>query len=106
MATHCAGVTATWNSVDFGEVVDIKVSLGGDLPIARGSTWTLDAGSITIACLSTANISAAQFGKKATLSLAGGGLSFSTKAICERVDLSGTVNDIARYAASFKIAPE
>ena len=106
MATYCAGVTATWNSVDFGEVVDIKVSLDGDLPIARGSTWTLDAGSITIACLGSANISAAQFGKKATLSLAGGGVDFSTKAICERVELSGTVNDIARYAASFKIAPE
>jgi hypothetical protein len=106
MATECTSVAATWNGVTFGEVVDIKVVVGGDLPLARGSTWTLDGGSITLSCLSTANISMASYGKKATLSLAGGGLTFSTKCICERVELSGKVNDVARYAASFQITPE
>jgi hypothetical protein len=106
MATECAGVTASWNSTDFGEVVEIKVNAGGSLPLARASTWAFDVGTIDISCLSTANVSLAQYGKKATLAISGGGLTFSTKAICERVQLSGRVNDIARYAVTFKITPE
>jgi hypothetical protein len=106
MATECAGVTASWNSTNFGEVVEIKVNAGGSLPLARASTWTFDAGTIDISCLSTANVSLAQYGKKDTLTISGGGLTFSTKAVCERVQLSGRVNDIARYAVTFKITPE
>jgi hypothetical protein len=106
MANECAGVTASWNSASFGEVVEIKINAGGGLPLARGSTWALDAGTIEIVCLSSANVSLAQYGKKATLAISGGGLTFSTKAICERVQLSGKVNDIARYAVTFKITPE
>jgi hypothetical protein len=106
MATECAGVTASWNSTNFGEVVEIKVNAGGSLPLARASTWAFDVGTIDISCLSTANVSLAQYGKKATLAISGGGLTFSTKAICERVQLSGRVNDIARYAVTFKITPE
>jgi hypothetical protein len=106
MANECAGVTASWNSTNFGEVVEIKVNAGGSLPLARASTWAFDVGTIDISCLSTANVSLAQYGKKATLAISGGGLTFSTKAICERVQLSGKVNDIARYAVTFKITPE
>jgi hypothetical protein len=106
MANVCTGVTASWNSTDFGEVVEIKVNAGGSLPLARASTWAFDVGTIDISCLSTANVSLAQYGKKATLAISGGGLTFSTKAVCERVQLSGKVNDIARYAVTFKITPE
>jgi hypothetical protein len=106
MANECAGVTASWDSTNFGEVVEIKVNAGGSLPLARASTWAFDVGTIDISCLSTANVSLAQYGKKATLAISGGGLTFSTKAICERVQLSGRVNDIARYAVTFKITPE
>lgn len=106
MATECAGVTASWDSTNFGEVVEIKVNAGGSLPLARASTWAFDVGTIDISCLSTANVSMAQYGKKSTLSITGGGLTFSTKAVCERVQLSGRVNDIARYAVTFKITPE
>ena len=106
MANVCTGVTASWNGQPFGEVVEIKVNAGGSLPLARASTWTLDAGTIDISCLSDDKLSPHDYGKKATLSIAGGGLAFSTKAICERVQLSGKVNDIARYAVTFKITPE
>jgi len=107
MANVCTGVTASWNGQPFGEVVEIKVNAGGSgLPLARASTWTFDAGTIDISCLSTANVSLAQYGRKATLTISGGGLTFSTKAVCERVQLSGKVNDIARYAMTFKITPE
>ncbi len=106
MANVCTGVTASWDGKPFGEVVEIKVNAGGSLPLARASTWAFDVGTIDISCLSTANVSLAEYGKKDTLTIAGGGLAFSTKAICERVQLSGRVNDIARYAVTFKITPE
>jgi hypothetical protein len=106
MANECAGVTATWNSTPFGEVTDIKVIAGGNLPIGRDSTFALDAGTIEIACLATANITMAQHGLKATLSLAGGGMTFSSKAICQSLQLTGKVNDVARYSATFKIVKE
>ena len=111
MANECAGVTATWNATAFGEVVEIKTSIGGGLPLGRGSTaagsvWAFDAGVIEIACLHTANISLAQYGKKATLDISGGGLTFTTKAICQSLQIAGKVNDVARYAATFKIVQE
>jgi hypothetical protein len=48
----------------------------------------------------------AQFGKKATLDISGGGMTFTTKAICQSLQLAGKVNDVARYAATFKIVQE
>jgi hypothetical protein len=106
MATECAGVTATWNSTAFGEVTDIKVVAGGSLPIGRDSTFALDAGTIEIACLATANITMTQHGLKAVLDLSGGGMTFTTKAICQSLQLAGKVNDVARYSATFKIVKE
>ena len=106
MATECAGVTATWNSVAFGEVTEITVDAGGGLPLGRDSTFAVDAGTIQIACLATANITMAQHGLKATLDISGGGLTFTTKAICQSLQLAGKVNDVARYTATFKISKE
>lgn len=106
MAINCAGVSATWNTVAFGEVTKIDVVRGGELPEARGSTWTLDAGTIEITSLSTAQLSAAQYGIKSTLAITGGGLTMTTKAICQTLRHTGTVNDVARYVGTFKIVME
>lgn len=103
MATYATGITATWNSVDFGEVTELKVTHGGSLPMARASTWTLDVGTIEIACLTTANISAANYGKRGTVTIAGGGLAYSGAAVLEKFTLSGVVNDVARYAVTLRI---
>ncbi len=79
---------------------------------ATSRPWSFDMGSIDIACLSTAvtsgtsAVSVTQYGKKATLALAGGGLTYTTKAVMQRMDMVGKVNDITRYALSFKITPE
>ena len=106
MAIACAGVTATWNSVAFGEVTKIDVTRGGDLPMARASAWTLDAGTIEISSLSTANLTATQYGVKSTLAIGGGGLTLTTKAICQTLRATGTVNDVTRYVGVFKIVME
>lgn len=106
MANNCAGVTVTWNGVNFSEVTELKVSLGGSLPLGRASTFAVDAGTIDIACLAADNISPAQYGVKSTLQIIGGGMNVTAKAVCQTVQLAGKVNDIARYSASFKIMKE
>ena len=103
MATYATGVTATWDSVNFGEVTELRVTHGGSLPLARGSTWTLDVGTIEIACLTTANISTAKYGKRAAVSITGGGLAYSGTAVLERFTLQGVVNDVARYGVTLRI---
>lgn len=106
MATYCSGLTVTWNASPLGEVVDLKVINGGSLPLGRDSTYSVDAGSIEIACLSTAAISSGQRGLKYTLAISGGGMDFSTKAVCQSLQMIGKVNDVARYTGTFKIMKE
>lgn len=110
MATYATGITATWNSVAIGEVIDIKVVHGGQMPATRsGEPWAVDAGTIDIQCLSTASGSAtspSEYGAKRTLAITGGGLTYTTKAVLQRLELVGKVNDVARYAMSFKRTPE
>jgi len=106
MATACAGVTVTWGGAALEEVVDIKVNAGGSLPIGRDSVIALDAGTIEIACLHTANVSLAERGLKKTLAFTGGGLECSTKAIFQTLNMAGKVNDVARYNVSYRIVME
>lgn len=103
MAIYCTGVTATWGGATLGEVVEVNVVKGGEMPLGRDSTWTLDAGTIEIKCLSTANLSMAEYGLRKTFALTGGGLTFTTKAVCQTLRMAGKVNDVARYEASFKV---
>ena len=103
MATYSAGVTATWNGTNFGEVTELSVTHGGAMPLARASTWTLDVGTIEIKCLTTANISTANYGKRSLLTITGGGLAYSGKAVLEKFTLAGVVNDVSRYAVTLKV---
>ena len=103
MATLASGVTATWNSTDFGEVTELSVTHGGAMPLARASTWTLDVGTIELKCLTTANISTTNYGKRATVTIKGGGLAYSGKAVLEKFTLAGVVNDVSLYAVTLKV---
>jgi hypothetical protein len=103
MATYANGVTAKWNSTDFGEITELSVTHGGAMPLARASTWTLDIGTIEIKCLTTANISTANYGKRADLAITGGGLAYSGKAVLEKFTMAGVVNDVTRYAVTLRV---
>jgi hypothetical protein len=107
MATYAAGVTATWNGTSFGEVQKLTVTHGGSLPLARASTWTLDVGTIEIECLHTANISTTNYGKRGTVTIAGGGLGYTGTAVLEKFTLAGAVNDgqgdVSRYTVTLRV---
>lgn len=103
MANVCTGVSVTWCSTALGEVTEIDVSVGGSLPLGRDSTFSVDAGTITLKCLSTAALGLSQYGIQGDLAITGGGLTLTHKAICQTLTLSGRVNDVARYGATFKL---
>jgi hypothetical protein len=107
MATPCTGVTVLWNSVSFQEVVSVKPTLGGSLPITRSgqSPIALDMGSIEIACLHSANCTLTNYGKRATFQVQGPGLAFTHKAIFERLQVQKQTNDVERYTVTLRLAP-
>jgi hypothetical protein len=108
MAINAAGVTVTWNSVEFKEVVDLKVQHGGDLPISRGSTsspFALDLGTIDVVCLGTANCTLANYGKRATFQVSGPGVTFTHKAIFQRLAVEKKVNDVQRHTVTLRFSP-
>lgn len=103
MANVCTGVSVTWSGTTLGEVTEIDVNAGGSLPLGRDSTFSVDAGTITLKYLSTAALGISQYGLQGTLAITGGGLTLTHKAICQTLTLSGRVNDVARYGATFKL---
>ena len=108
MANYAAGVTVTWNSVAFQEVVDLKISHGGDLPISRGSSgspFALDLGTIDVVCLGTANCTPANYGKRATFQVTGPGVVFTHKAIFQRLAVEKKVNDVQRNTVTLRFSP-
>jgi len=108
MAINAAGVTVTWNSVAFLEVVDLKVLHGGDLPISRGSAgspFSLDLGTIDVVCLGTANCTPANYGKRATFQVSGPGVTFTHKAIFQRLAVEKRVNDVQRHTVTLRFSP-
>jgi len=108
MAINAAGVTVTWNTVAFQEVVDLKVQHGGDLPISRGGAGTpfaLDLGTIDVVCLGTANCTLNNYGKRATFQVTGPGVVFTHKAIFQRLAVEKKVNDVQRHTVTLRFSP-
>ena len=111
MAGYCTGVTVNWRGTAIGEVTEFRVGAGGSLPLARtGGAWAMDMGTVELASLSTASsgsaMSLSEYGMKGLLSFSGGGLTLTTKAICQTLDISGKVNDVYRFKGVFRIVKE
>jgi hypothetical protein len=116
MAGYCTGVTVSWRETAIGEVTEFRVGAGGSLPLARGSTaatsgaWAMEMGTVELASLSTAaatsTMSLSEYGMKGLLSFSGGGLTLTTKAICQTLDITGKVNDVYRFKSVFRIVKE
>ena len=103
MATYSTGITAIFDGTAFVEVTGLSWQYGGGLPKGRSTLWTDEVGSVSIACLGTANISTAKYGTRADLVLSGGGVSLTTKAVYESLNVTPELNGLTRYAVTFKI---
>lgn len=121
MPMYSAGTTVKWRSTALGQVTGLRfVKGGGGLPIGRRKAFAVDAGTVEISsvCATTSEtmISFAkvdQYGVKGTIEIQGtggttgqGSLTVTTKAICQSLDISATVNDVWRLKGVFKIVME
>jgi hypothetical protein len=110
MAGYCTGVAVSWRGTAIGEVTEFRVGAGGSLPLARGvsggTPWAIDAGTVELASFSTAAMKLSEYGTKGLLSFSGGGLTLTTKAICQTLDITGKVNDVYRLKSVFRIVQE
>lgn len=103
MATYSTGVAVTWNSIAFQEVTGLSWTYGGGPSKGRSVRWTDDAGTVAVSCLGTANTSISDYGKRATLSIDGGGQSLTNPAVWESLSVANEVNGVTRYTVTLKL---
>lgn len=103
MATYSTGISATFDGTAFVEVTDLSWQYGGGLPKGRSTTWTDEVGSVSIACLGTANVSTAKYGTRADLVLSGGGVSLTSKAVYEGLSVTPELDGVTRYTVTFRL---
>jgi hypothetical protein len=120
MAGYCTGVTVNWRGTAIGEVTEYRIGAGGSLPMSRGSTvagfspWAMDMGTVELASVATNTAATAslslcslnQYGTKGELSFSAAGITLTTKAICQTLDITAKVNDVYRVKAAFRIVKE
>lgn len=103
MATYSTGISATWGGTAFAEVTGLAWTYGGGAAKGRDAVWTDDLGTVSIECLSSANVSTAEYGLRKQLVISGGGANLTTYAVYESVGVAGEVNGVTRYTVTFRI---
>jgi hypothetical protein len=103
VATPSQGITVTFDGVPFTEVTDLQWTYAGGSSKGRSVAWTDDAGSVTLACLGTANTSTTNYGKRASLDVTGGGMDLTFMAVYEQVTAAAELNGATRYGVTFKL---
>lgn len=103
MATYSTGISASWNSVTFTEITGLSWTYGGDNTI-RSATgfFALSHGSVSFEALG-ATPTIANIGQRGNLSITGGGVGLTIKAVLKSVSAAAEVNGVARYTADFTI---
>jgi hypothetical protein len=103
VATPSTGVIVTWGGTPFSEVSDVSYTYGGSSPKGRSVIWTDDAGTVSISCYGTTNLSTSEYGLRKSLAISGGGFALTVNAILESIGVQHAVNDVTRFSVSFKI---
>ena len=81
MATYSTGISVTWGGVAFTEVTAAAPVYAGGPSKGRSVVWTDDAGTCTVECFGTANVSSAEYGLRKQLVISGGGVALTTYAV-------------------------
>lgn len=103
MATRSQGISVQWGGVAFDEVTDLQVTHGGGAAKGRSVIWTDSAGTVSVSCFGTTNISTYQYGVRNDLAISGDGVSLTAKAVYEGVTVTPELNGVTRYSVSFKL---
>lgn len=106
MATYSTEITASWGGSSFSEVTDIAVSFYGGPGKGRVTTvpvWTDEVGNVSVTAFGGTNMSTAEYGKRAILSVSGGGVSLTNYAVYESLSAKPELNGVTRYTATFRL---
>ena len=100
MATYSQGCVVSFPGATFTEVVSVSVDRGGSVPIGRSaSSYAQDYGSVTVEALG----GSFTYGAYGTLTISGGGVSLTEKAVCTGVSATAQTNDVTRYSVTFAL---
>ena len=104
MATYSTGITATWGSTTFTEITDLTWTYGGENVIrASGpALFNYSHGSVSMVALGTTP-TISSVGDRQTLTISGGGVGLTIKAVLKSVGAAAEVNGVARYPIEFDI---
>lgn len=102
MATYSQGCTVSFTGATFAEVVSVSMDRGGSVPIGRdgnAGSYAQDYGSVTVEALGGSYT----YGAYGTLTISGGGISLTEKAVCTGVSATAQTNDVTRYSVTFAL---
>ena len=103
MATLSTGISVTWGGVSFLEVTAAAPSYAGGPSKGRSIPWTDEAGTCTVECYGTANISESEWGLRKQLVISGAGVSLTRQAVYLGFTQTPELNGVTRYSVSFKL---
>ena len=103
MATFSTGLSVTWGGVSFLEVTAAAPSYAGGPSKGRSVVWTDEAGTCTVECYGTANVSSGEYGLRKQLVISGAGVSLTTQALYLGFTQTPELNGVTRYSVSFKL---
>lgn len=103
MATYSTGISATWNSVTFTEITGLSWTYGGDNTTRNtGGFFALSHGSVSFQALGTTP-TITSIGQRGNLSITGGAIGLTIKAVLKSISVAAEVNGVTRTAVEFDI---
>ena len=99
MAIYSQGCSVSFEGATFSEVTSVQLDVGGGMPIGRGSAYAPSGGSVTVEALGGSYT----YGAYGQLSISGGGISLTSKAVCTGVSATAAANDVTRYSVTFEL---
>ena len=99
MAIYSQGCSVSFEGATFTEVTSVQLDVGGGMPIGRGTAYAPSGGSVTVEALGGTY----EYGAYGQLSISGGGISLTSKAVCTGVSATAAANDVTRYSVTFDI---
>ena len=101
MATYSTGISATWGSVTLTEIAGLSWTYGGE-NVGRSANFNPNPGSVSVAAFGTVP-SISLVGNRDTITITGGGMNLTQKAVLDSVSAAAEVNGVARYTAEFTL---
>lgn len=102
MAVYSTGMTVSWNSQTFQELVSLDINWSGsrqDRGSANSPGWVPEGAKVTLTSLDFP-IGLSSYGKLGTLTISGGGLNYNGPATMDGLSATPELNGVTRYTVT------